>query len=193
MGEPCHRLTEGDDLTGLGQRRRNHAVGIGLEIGIGELVAGEVERAPRALEAPFGFVLGRLLAIEVGDRGIAACLQRGVALESAAAWARFEVAAASSASALSTCSLRSCGSSRAITSPARTRSPTLTDARDDLPGDAKAEIGFVARPNHADEFPTAIFGLELDFRNQHWPIGLVGRGGCLISATRQQGHQRYGR
>ncbi len=74
MGEPHHRLADGDDLTGLGQRRGDHAVGVGLEVGIAELVAREVERAPGALEAPFGFVLRRLLAVEVGDRRVAARL-----------------------------------------------------------------------------------------------------------------------
>ena len=68
MGEPRHRLPDGHDLARLGQRRRDDAVGVGLELRIGELIAGKIERALRALEAAFGLVLGGLLAIVVGDR-----------------------------------------------------------------------------------------------------------------------------
>ena len=63
------------------ERRGDHAVGVGLEIGIAELIAREVERALGALEAAFGLVLRRFLAVEIRDRGEAARLERGVALE----------------------------------------------------------------------------------------------------------------
>ena len=58
---------------GSAERRGDDAVGVGLEVGIAELVAREIERAPRALEPAFGLVVRRLLAVEVGDRGEAAC------------------------------------------------------------------------------------------------------------------------
>ena len=45
MGEPRHRLADRDDLAGLGERRGDDAVGVALELGIGQLIAGEVERA----------------------------------------------------------------------------------------------------------------------------------------------------
>ena len=51
VGEPRHRLADGDDLAGLGQGRGDHAVGVGLEVGIAERIAGEVERALGALRA----------------------------------------------------------------------------------------------------------------------------------------------
>ena len=76
MGEPRDRLADRDDLAGLGERRRDDAVGVGLEIGIAELVARELERTPRALDAAFGFVLRQLLAVEVRDRRKAALAQR---------------------------------------------------------------------------------------------------------------------
>jgi hypothetical protein len=41
----------------------------------------EIEGALGALKPPFGLILRRLLAIEVGDRGPAAHLQRGIAVE----------------------------------------------------------------------------------------------------------------
>ena len=81
MREPRHRLAERDDLSGLRQRRRDDAVGVGLEVAVGELVAREIERAPGAFEPAFGFVLRPLLAVEVGDRRVAARAQRRVALE----------------------------------------------------------------------------------------------------------------
>jgi hypothetical protein len=60
-------LAVGDDLAGLGKHSRDNPVGIGLEIGIVELVVREIERALGTLKATFGLILGRLLAIEVGD------------------------------------------------------------------------------------------------------------------------------
>ena len=62
MREPRHRLADGDDLSGLRERRGDDAVGIGAKLGIGELVAGELECAARALEPALGFVACRLLA-----------------------------------------------------------------------------------------------------------------------------------
>src|SRR5205823_9685857 len=69
VGEARHGLTNCDHLTWLGERGGDHAVGIGLEVGIGELVAREIERALRAVEAALCFIACRLLAVEVGQRG----------------------------------------------------------------------------------------------------------------------------
>ena len=46
--EPRYGLPHGDHLAGLGQRRGDHAVGVRLEVGIVELITGEIERTARA-------------------------------------------------------------------------------------------------------------------------------------------------
>ena len=56
------RLTNGDDLSRFDIGRCDHAIRIGLEIGIGELVAGEIERAASAGETAIGFIVGRFLS-----------------------------------------------------------------------------------------------------------------------------------
>jgi hypothetical protein len=73
-------LADGNDLTRFGEGRGNDTVGIRLEVGIAELIARKVERAPGAFEPRFRFVLRRLLAVEVGHRCVAARLQGGGAL-----------------------------------------------------------------------------------------------------------------
>ena len=80
MGKPRHGLTDRDHLTGLGHGRGDHAVGAGLEVGIGKLIAGEIERAFGALETALRLVACRLFAIELGHGRKAAALERGVAL-----------------------------------------------------------------------------------------------------------------
>src|SRR5215467_9457350 len=81
MREPYHGLAERDHLARLRQRCRDVAVGISLQLGIIQLIAREVERTPRALEATFRLVLRRTLALEIGGRSIAARFQRVVAVE----------------------------------------------------------------------------------------------------------------
>src|SRR5262249_29169143 len=81
MGKPNHRLADGNHLARLRKRCRDYTVGIGLEVGIVELVVRKVERALGTLEASFGLVLRRLLAIEIGGRGPATRLQRSIAFE----------------------------------------------------------------------------------------------------------------
>src|SRR5262249_37249247 len=76
-----HRLPDGDNLAGLGKRSRAHAFGIGPKICLVYLDAPKVVSAPRTREPAFGFIRRRLLAIEVGDRGPAAGLQSGIAVE----------------------------------------------------------------------------------------------------------------
>jgi hypothetical protein len=86
MGKPRHCLTDIHDLAGLGQRRRDDAIDIDLELRIVELIACEIERALRAFESSLGLVLGSLLVVVVGrrDRGmrlevcVARLLGRGV-------------------------------------------------------------------------------------------------------------------
>ena len=79
MGKPRHRLADRDNLARLGQGRRDHAVGAGLEVRIGKLVTREIERALGPFETAVGFVARRLLAIELGHRRKPAALERGVA------------------------------------------------------------------------------------------------------------------
>jgi hypothetical protein len=51
----------------------------------------------------------------------------------------------------------------------------IDDAGDDLAGDTEAEVGFVARPHHAHEFPRAIHILEADALDLHGTLGLKRR------------------
>ena len=76
MREPRDRLADRDHLARLGERRRDDAVGVGLQFGVGELIARELERTLGPLDAAFGFVLRQLLAVEVRDRREAALAQR---------------------------------------------------------------------------------------------------------------------
>ena len=61
MGEPRHRLAERHHLARLGQRRGDHAVGVGLELRIGELIAGEIERARARSSRPSASSLAAFL------------------------------------------------------------------------------------------------------------------------------------
>ena len=59
-----------------------------------------------------------------------------------------------------------------MTSPTRTRSPTLTTRVDDLAGDAEPEIGLVAGAHDADEFARRGAGLERDPLHLHRTLRL---------------------
>src|SRR2546430_8913065 len=52
---------------------------VGLELGIGELIARKLERAAGAFETAFGLVLGGFLAVEIGDCREAAGLEGRIA------------------------------------------------------------------------------------------------------------------
>jgi hypothetical protein len=79
MGEPHHALPDGHDLTGLRHGRGDHAIGVGLELRIGKLIACQIKCALRPLQPAVGLILGGLLAIVVGNRRIAALAQRAIA------------------------------------------------------------------------------------------------------------------
>ena len=81
MRQPRYGLTDRDNLSGLGEGRGDHAINVSLKIAIGELVAGELERALRARESALGLIVRRLLEIELGDRRVTALLQGGIALQ----------------------------------------------------------------------------------------------------------------
>ena len=81
VGEARDGLTDCDHLTCLGEGGGDHAVGVGLEIGIGELIARQIERALRAVEAALCFIACRLLAVEIDDRGPAVGLELRIAVE----------------------------------------------------------------------------------------------------------------
>ena len=187
MGEPRHRLADGDDLAGLGQRRGDHAVGVGLEFGIGELIAREVERALGALEPPFGLVLGGLLAIEVGDRRIAAPSQRGVALEIGGRLREIrgrggELGLGALDLQLQVLRIEPRHHVAGVHAVA-----DIDDAGDDLAGDAEAEIGLVARPHHADEFAAAVSWFSNATRcTLHRALGLGGGRGIGLAAGEQE-------
>ena len=116
-----------------------------------ERVAFENENATREFvgvvraryETDLGFrVAGKIVGriVNVGDRVkvgdvVARLDPQDLKLQVESAEAEF--AAANSASALSTCNFRSCGSSRATTSPTFTRSPTLTTRLTILPATLK--------------------------------------------------------
>jgi len=79
VGEPHDGLPDGDDLSGLDRRRRYDAVNVGFELRVGDLIAGEVERALRAFEAPLRLVLGGFLAFVIRDGRVAPCPEGVVA------------------------------------------------------------------------------------------------------------------
>ena len=187
MGEPDHGLTDGDDLAGLGKRRRDDAVGIGLKIGIVELIAGEIERAASALEPSFGFVVGRLLAIEVGDRGPAARLAAWYSARSRPppgeiGGRRGELGLGAFDLQLQVLRIEPRHDVADIYAIA-----DIDDAGDDLAGDAEAEIGFVAGAHHAHEFPRAILVLEGDALDPDRTLGLGGADAVLASQAASRG------
>ena len=64
----------------------------------------------------------------------------------------------------------------------------IDDARDDLAGDAEAEIGLVARPHHADEFARGILVFERDALHLHRALALDRGRGRGLAAGEQQHH-----
>jgi hypothetical protein len=58
MGKLRDRLADGHHLSGLDACRRDDAVSVGLELGVGQLVAGQIERAARARKPALGLVVG---------------------------------------------------------------------------------------------------------------------------------------
>jgi hypothetical protein len=104
----------------------DHAVGVGLELGTGELIARQIERAPRAIEPALCFIGCRLLAVEVGDRGPAVGLELRMALEIGSRLR--EIRGRRGELCVGALQLQPLilGIEPATTSPIATRSPTLT-------------------------------------------------------------------
>ncbi len=151
-GEACHRLADGDDLSGFGRRRGDDAVGVGFEFGISELIAGEFERALRARQPALGLVVGRLLAIEIGNGGVATRFQGVVALQVGGGLCQ----AGGRGGQLR---LRALDLQRQVlrVEPRNDIAGThpvadIHDAGDDLAADPEGEIGLVAGAHDADEF-----------------------------------------
>jgi hypothetical protein len=65
----------------------------------------------------------------------------------------------------------------------------IDGASDDLARDAEAEIGFVPRPHHTDEFASRILVCEVDPLHLHGTLELGGGGGGSLVAG---GEQREG-
>ena len=156
MREPRDGLADGDHLAGFRRRRGDYAVRVGLEIGIAELVACEVERALGAYEAAFGLVLCRSLAVEVGNRREAARLERRIALEVGGRLVDIggrgrELGFGAFDLQLEILRVEPRHHVAGVHAVA-----DIDEARDDLAGDAKAEVGLVARPYDADEFAGGI-------------------------------------
>ena len=110
----------------LGKGRGDDAVGVGLEFRISELIARKLERALRPLEAAFGLILRGLLAIVVGDRGIAASFQGSEALLIGRGLRQIRRGGAEFGLRALHLQLQVLRIEPATTSPACTRSPTLT-------------------------------------------------------------------
>ena len=194
VGEPRHRLADGDDLAGLGQGRGDHAVGVGLEVGIAELHCGARSSARLArCEPPFGLVIRRLLAVEVGDRREALALERGVALQVGGRLG--EIGGGGGELGLGAFDLQrevlriEPGHDVAGAHPVA----DIDDAGDDLAGDAEAEIGLVARPHHADEFARGVVALERHALHLHRALGPRRRRGIGLAAGEQEQRRSAGR
>ena len=81
MGERRDRLADRHHLTGFGRGGDDHPVGVGLQLGIADLMPGEVEGAVGAVEPGLRLVAGELLPVEIGGGGVALRLERVVALK----------------------------------------------------------------------------------------------------------------
>jgi hypothetical protein len=194
VGEARHRLADGNDLAGLSQGGGDHAGGVGLEVGIVELVLREVERAPGAVEAALCLVARRLLALEVRRRRPTLALELCVTLEIRRSLR--EVRGGGGELGRSALNLQP----QVLGIEARHHVADLhavadiDDAGDDLAGDAEAEIGLVARPHHADELARGVRPLEGDALHQHGPRHFDGRRGVGLTAGQNEksgkGHQR---
>src|SRR5204862_23964 len=134
-----------DNLTWFGERGGDHAVGIGLEIGVGELVARKIKRAPRALKATLCFIARCLLAVKVGDRGPAVGLELRIALEVGSRLR--DIRGRRGELRLGALQLQPeiLGIKPRHDVAHCDAVADIDAARDDLAGDAEAEIGLVAR------------------------------------------------
>jgi hypothetical protein len=192
LRQPHHRLADGDDLPRLRERRGDDAVGIRLELGIGKLVARELERTPCPFEPAVGLVLGRLLAFVICDGGIAARLQAGKAHFVRGRLG--EVRGGGGDLRLCACHLKlevlriEPGDDVA----GMDEIADIDDPFGDLAGDAEGEIGLVARAHDADEFATRIFRLKRDPLHLYRTLGLGDGGNRLILAGREQRQQGEG-
>jgi hypothetical protein len=186
VSEPRHGLTDIHDLARLGQRRRDDAVDVDLKLRIVELIACEIERALRAFESSLGLVLGSLLVIVVGSRNCGMRLQvcvtrlfgRGIG----------EIGGCSGELRLRALDLQI----KILRIKPRYDVAGMNDiahidaARDDLSSDAKAEIGFVPRPHHTDEFASRGLVCEVDPLYLHRTPELGGGGGSSLVAGGEQ-------
>ena len=126
------------------------------------MVARQIKRAPRAVEAALCFIAGRLLAVEVGDRGPAVGLELRIALEVGSRLR--EIRGRRGQLRLGALHLQPqiLGIEARHDVADRDAIADIDDARDNLASDTEAEIGLIARPHHAHEFPLAIRVLEAD-------------------------------
>ena len=186
MREPRDRLADRHHLAWLGERRRDDAVGVGFQFGVAELIARQLERTLRPLDAAFGFVLGELLAVEVGDRREAALAQRDVALMVGAGLRQVGGRGGELGGRALGLQLRVLRVEPRHDVAGAHAISDVDDARDDLAGDAEAEIGLVPRPHHADEFARGIFIFERDALHLHRAFALDrGRGRGLAAGEQQ--------
>ncbi len=186
MGKPRHRLADGDHLAGLGQGRGDHAGGVGLEVRIIELVAREIEGTSGAVEATLRLVARRFLALEIGRGCPALALELGVSLEVRRGLG--QVRGGGSELGLGALHLQL----EILRIEVRDHIAhfhavaDIDDAGDDLAGDAKAEIGLVARAHHAHELTRPVRILEVDPLHHHRALGLHGWGGVGLTAGQSQ-------
>src|SRR5262245_60737332 len=160
VGETGHGLTDCNHLTWLGERGGDHAVGVGLEIGIGELIARQIECAPRAVEAALCFIACRLLAVKVGDRRPAVSPNLRIALEISCRLREIRSRRGEFSIRALQLQPQILGIEACYDIADRDAIADIDNARDDLAGDTEAEIGLVTRPHYAHEIPRAIRGLE---------------------------------
>ena len=188
MREPRDRLSDRDHLARLGERRRDDAVGVGFQFGVAELVACELERALGALDAAFGFVLRQLLAVEVRDRREAALAQCHVALMIGGGLRLVGGRGGKLGGRAFGLQLRVLRVEPRHDIAGVHAVADIDDARDDLAGDAEAEIGFMPRPHHADEFARGVFAFEGDALHLHRALALDRGRGRGLAAGEQQHH-----
>ena len=186
MGELHHRLPDGDDLAGLDARCGDHAVNVRLELGILELIAGELERAARTRDAALRFVVRGLLEIELREGCETAILQGGVAVEvgrglrqARRGGGKFGLGALHlQAEVLRIEPGDDVAGTDAVTN--------IDQASHHLAADAEREIGFVAGAHDADEFAGGRAIAERDALHLHRPLELGDRGGLGLAAGQEK-------